>query len=113
MYGTKEEILTSGLAISKVRVLLEVVCELDAKAIDAAIDAAGIKAKRSNGFASDYYDYLSEETRTKDEALAFILGTGSNEGTSKNVRAHESHYLNIWELVATIRDGYESEEEEG
>lgn len=113
MYSNKEEILTSGLALGKIRVLLEVVASLSPKEIDEAIEEAGIKAKRSNGFAADYYEYLSLESRTKEEALSFILGTNGNEGTSKNVRAHESHYLNIFELVATIRAGYEEDEDEG
>lgn len=108
MLESKEEILASGLALGKIKVLLEVVAGLKPKEIEEAIEEAGIKSKRSNGFASDYYDYLKEEERTEEEALSFILGTEGNEVTSKNVKNHESHYLNIFELVKDVRDSLES-----
>ena len=52
------------------------------------------------GFAEQYYDWLAEESRTEQEANDLIM---SNE--SQNVRNHLTHYLNIWALAETVRQG--------
>lgn len=59
-------------------------------------------AKRAgaNGFAAMYYDWLAAESRTEQEARDLIM---SNE--SQNVRNHLTHYLNIWALCETVRQG--------
>ena len=59
-------------------------------------------AKRAgaNGFAAMYYDWLAGESRTEQEARDLIMG---NE--SQNVRNHLTHYLNIWALCETVRQG--------
>ena len=59
-------------------------------------------AKRAgaNGFAAMYYDWLAGESRTEAEARDMIMG---NE--SQNVRNHLTHYLNIWALCETVRQG--------
>ena len=59
-------------------------------------------AKRAgaNGFAAMYYDWLAGESRTEAEARDLIMG---NE--SQNVRNHLTHYLNIWALCETVRQG--------
>lgn len=59
-------------------------------------------AKRAgaNGFAAMYYDWLAAEPRTEQEARDLIM---SNE--SQNVRNHLTHYLNIWALCETVRQG--------
>lgn len=59
-------------------------------------------AKRAgaNGFAAMYYDWLAETSRTEQEARDLIM---SNE--SQNVRNHLTHYLNIWALCETVRQG--------
>ena len=59
-------------------------------------------AKRAgaNGFAAMYYDWLAGESRTEQEARDLIM---SNE--SQNVRNHLTHYLNIWALCETVRQG--------
>ena len=59
-------------------------------------------AKRAgaSGFAAMYYDWLAETSRTEQEARDLIM---SNE--SQNVRNHLTHYLNIWALCETVRQG--------
>lgn len=59
-------------------------------------------AKRAgaSGFAAMYYDWLAETSRTESEARDLIM---SNE--SQNVRNHLTHYLNIWALCETVRQG--------
>jgi len=59
-------------------------------------------AKRAgaNGFAAMYYDWLAEASRTEQEARDLIMG---NE--SQNVRNHLTHYINIWALCETVRQG--------
>ena len=59
-------------------------------------------AKRAgaNGFAAMYYDWLAVESRTEQEARDLIMG---NE--SQNIRNHLTHYLNIWALCETVRQG--------
>ena len=59
-------------------------------------------AKRAgaNGFAAMYYDWLAETSRTEQEARDLIMG---NE--SQNIRNHLTHYLNIWALCETVRQG--------
>ena len=59
-------------------------------------------AKRAgaNGFTAMYYDWLAGESRTEQEACDLIMG---NE--SQNVRNHLTHYLNIWALCETVRQG--------
>ena len=53
---------------------------------------------RSAGFAASFYAFLTESTRSKEEALEFI-----NDETSDNVKRHESHYMAIWELAENVR----------
>lgn len=103
MYTTKREILDAKLSVGDKKVLLKALLKLSPEAIEVAIDEAGLKAKRSNGFAADFYEFLAEKVRSEKEALGFILGSGEYEGTSKNVKAHESHYLNIAALVTSVR----------
>ena len=74
-----------------------------AKVITAAIaeaKAAGTieTQSRSAGFAASFYEFLTESTRTKEEALIFI-----NFETSDNVQKHETHYMAIWELAENVR----------
>ena len=59
-------------------------------------------AKRAgaSGFAAMYYDWLAADSRTEQEARDLIMG---NE--SQNVRNHLTHYLNIWALCETVRQG--------
>ena len=59
-------------------------------------------AKRAgaNGFTAMYYDWLAGESRTEQEARDLIMG---NE--SQNIRNHLTHYLNIWALCETVRQG--------
>lgn len=60
----------------------------------------------AKGFAADYYDWLAEAERTEAEAKAFIMGENVLYGdTSKNTKAHLTHYLNIWALAETVRSG--------
>lgn len=60
----------------------------------------------AKGFAADYYDWLAEAERTEAEAKAFIMGEDVSYGeTSKNTKAHLTHYLNIWALAETVRSG--------
>lgn len=73
-----------------------------AKALEEAYKAEQ-PAKTSGGprgFAEAYYDWLAETSRTELEAHDYIM---SNE--SQNVRNHLTHYLNIWALAETVRQG--------
>lgn len=70
-------------------------------AYKAAEERAGKARIRVGGFAQDYYDWLAEERRTEFEARNYIL----NEKNSKNVKAHLTHYLNIWALTESVRTG--------
>lgn len=106
MYTTTKDILTSGLALGKIKVLLEVNVGLEPEAIELAIDKAGIRGKRSNGFASDYYSFLTLAERTEAEAKDFINGKGAYESTSPNVKNHLKTYLNVFELVKAVRATY-------
>lgn len=72
------------------------------KEITSAIKEAGLRSVKK-GFASFYYDFLVAEEPTKVEAEDFIDGHGSYGVTTKNVRAHKSHYLGLWELANRIR----------
>ena len=53
---------------------------------------------RSTGFVAGFYAWLKESSRTKDEAIDYI-----HDGTSDNVKRHETHYLGVWELTESIR----------
>lgn len=68
------------------------------KAIEDEVKPA--KRAGANGFAAMYYDWLAETSRTEQEARDLIM---SNE--SQNVRNHLTHYLNIWALCETVRQG--------
>lgn len=59
-------------------------------------------AKRAgaNGFAAMYYDWLAGDSRTESEARDLIMGNDS-----QNIRNHLTHYLNIWALCETVRQG--------
>lgn len=70
-------------------------------AYKAAEERAGKARIRVGGFAQDYYDWLAEERRTEFEARNYIL----DEKNSKNVKAHLTHYLNIWALTESVRTG--------
>lgn len=59
------------------------------------------KAKAgAKGFADQYYDWLATDSRTEQEAADYIMSSDSN-----NVRNHLVHYLNIWALAASVREG--------
>lgn len=59
-------------------------------------DALPKQAKR--GFAAEFYDWLAEEPRERDDVEAFILDPSNSE----NVKKHLSHYCNIADLAAKI-----------
>lgn len=59
------------------------------------------KAASASGFAAEYYDWLAEDSRSEQEAHDYIMA----EGNSKNVKAHLTHYLNIWALAESVRSG--------
>jgi hypothetical protein len=66
-----------------------------------------VKPKGEGGsrpsFAGDYYNHLASNINiTKEEATAYVMGTGDNAATSDNVQKHLSHYLAIWGLVNSI-----------
>lgn len=78
------------------------------KDIEAAWKAtAPVKASRGGaaGFANVYYDWLAAGKREEAEAKGYIMGTGGYGETTKNVKAHLTHYLNIWALAETVRAG--------
>ena len=64
------------------------------------------KAKKAaGGFAEEYYDWLAAESRTEQEAADNVMGADGYEPTSPNVKAHFTHYLNIWALAQSVRTG--------
>lgn len=56
-----------------------------------------------SGFASTFYTFLTEASRTVDEATAFVMGTDGNAETSANVQKHKSHYLALHKMAEDIR----------
>jgi hypothetical protein len=69
---------------------------------DAWKEASPEKATSTGaGWAAGYYDWLAECSRTEKEARDHIMA----EGNSNNVKAHLTHYLNIWALAETVRSG--------
>lgn len=67
---------------------------------DAWKNAAPVTRTQSGGFAAAYYDWLAEASRSEQEAHQMILDSGS-----QNVINHTTHYLNIWALAETVRQG--------
>lgn len=104
------ELKESGLTLAKIKAMLTIE-DYTAKEIAQGIKDAGVSIKPKT-FASDYYDWLSASIRTKEEATDYILGQGEFGDTSDNTKKHRSHYLNIWELSATIWNSKESVEAE-
>ena len=95
-----EELMEQGMSTAKVKAFLTLE-DYSAKDIAAAMKEMGATSKPKT-FASDYYDWLASSKRTAEQAVAYIQGTGEFGETSKNVKAHQSHYLNIWSLSAAI-----------
>jgi hypothetical protein len=104
------ELQAQGLTIAKIKAFLTLE-DYSAKDIAAGLKAAGVSSKPKT-FASEYYNWLAESQRLRTEALDYILGFGEYGETSKNVQAHKSHYINIWELSVTIWAQKESAAEE-
>ena len=96
-----EELQAQGLTTTKIKAYLQIE-DYSAKDIAEAFKNIGLTGSKPRTFASDYYDWLATESRTEAEATAYIMGTGEFGETSKNVKAHKSHYLNIQELSTTI-----------
>ena len=69
----------------------------------AAFEECNMTKSKPVTFASAYYDWLAYSARTAQEAHDYIMGDGEYGETSKNVQAHRSHYLNIWELAQRVR----------
>lgn len=105
MYDTIESVLESGLALGKIKVLLETLFEMDKDEIEAAIEEAGIKKTRSGGFAGEFYAFLAEEPRTDDEVEAYILDVNNSGNTHK----HLSHFKAIAAMSITIWNKKETE----
>ena len=72
------------------------------KEVNETLKEIGIGKGKRVSFASEYYDWLAEAIRSRDEAEAYIMGEGEYGETSENVQKHLSHYLNIWELSERI-----------
>jgi hypothetical protein len=87
--------------VSKIRASL-ILEDYKAKDIDVAIKEAGLK-KKVVSFASEYYAWLAEDARSVEDARFYIMGEDGCEPTSKNVKAHLSHYLNIAQLAIDVR----------
>lgn len=75
------------------------------KEVTEALKEAGVSSAKL-GFASDYYDFLGSELRTREEAIAFIK-EGNAKVESNNILKHSSHYLNIFDLSVTIWEAKE------
>lgn len=58
------------------------------------------KATAGRGFAEHFYNWLADDSRTEEEAHDYIM---SDE--SENTRRHLTHFLNIWALAETVRQG--------
>lgn len=57
------------------------------------------RAAGATGFAAEYYAWLADESRTESDAHDYIMAG------SINVQNHLTHYLNIWALCETVRQG--------
>jgi hypothetical protein len=95
------ELQDSGMTNTKIKAFLTIE-DYSAKDITAAFKELGLIGTKPKTFASEYYDWLATEHRLESEAEDYIAGLGEFGETSKNVKAHKSHYLNIRELAALI-----------
>lgn len=112
MYDTIDSILESGLALGKIRVLLDTLHGVKGKEANELIEDAGIESKRSNAFVADYYAWLVESQRTAQEAEDYINGVedlGYTE-TSDNVKRHLKAHFVVWTLANAIHESYQMEE---
>ena len=55
-----------------------------------------------SGFATKFYDWLSQQSRNAEEVKAYINGEGDHEDTSDNVKKHASHYVAIAAMAEKI-----------
>ena len=98
------ELVEQGLSIAKIRAHLTI-DDYPAKDISIALKEAGVSAKKRS-FASDFYDYLVEASRTEAEAEAYILdpihGGKADDDGKTNIQRHLSHYQAIADLTRRI-----------
>jgi len=76
--------------------------DIPSKEIEQLIVEMDLKGGKPKTFTSDYYAFLSAERRIEAEARSYIEGLGEYGETSKNTKAHMSHFLNVWKLSVTI-----------
>ncbi len=67
-----------------------------------AIKELNISSTKAFGFAASFYEWLAEEEQSAEDAKACIMGTDGYSETSKNVKNHLSHYMNIHALSVAI-----------
>lgn len=106
MYDTIDSILESGLALGKIRVLLDTLHGVKGKEANELIEDAGIESTRSNAFVADYYEWL-KEPRTAQEAEDYINGVEDlgYTKTSDNVKRHLKAHFVVWTLANDIHEG--------
>lgn len=63
------------------------------------------QTRKAGGFAADFYAWLAGDARSEQEAHDYIMGVGEYGETTKNTKAHLTHFLNIWALAETVRSG--------
>lgn len=94
---------TDGVADTKIRAKL-VLNDVPAKLIAEAFKACKPEKAVKQGFAAQFYDWLSAGKRSDAAIKAYIMGEGEYGETSKNTKNHLSHYTNIAKLANSIWD---------
>ena len=100
---TVEGVLASGLALGKIKVLLETLFSKEPKEIESLIEDAGIKGERSTNFLESFNNFLVSGDRTLEEVTDYINGVGEYEVTSANIKRHIKTYLKSYDLVKRVR----------
>lgn len=103
------ELLKAGCPKAILKTVVMDVYPISAKAIEEITKEWEAENKsttrKAGGFAADFYNWLAEEARSEQEAHDYIMGLGEYGDTTKNTKAHLTHFLNIWALAETVRSG--------
>ena len=99
-----EELKTTVPSIKILRAHLAIEGFKDSE-VNSAIKEAGLVTKKTS-FASEFYAWLAESERGKDEVELYIMdpkwgGEIDKKGLT-NIQRHLSHYSNIADLARTI-----------
>lgn len=99
--STLQELFKANPIVKKFKLIAQF-NDYKPKEIKAFLEEMGVPTVAKKGFAAEFYGFLSAELRSKDEATAYVMGTGDCDETSDNVQKHLTHYIGIWELTKAI-----------